>query len=122
MTTVQLVLVIPWPPSVNGYWRTFGGRQILSKRGRVFREAGALAIASQVSADRPPMTGRLAVEITLCPPTVRSFDIDNFAKAPLDLLTHVGIWADDSQVDSLTIRRDKKRKGGCAMVTIRRLV
>ena len=28
---------LPWPPSVNGYWRTFRNRQIISKRGREYR-------------------------------------------------------------------------------------
>ena len=30
---------MPFPPSINGYWRTFKNRQIISKRGRDYRSA-----------------------------------------------------------------------------------
>lgn len=32
-------------------------------------------------------------------------DVDNLAKAVLDALSHIGVWHDDSQVDSLTVMK-----------------
>lgn len=31
------VLTLPWPPSVNRYWRAVNGRNILSAEGRAYR-------------------------------------------------------------------------------------
>ena len=36
-----ITLTMPWPPSVNKYWRTFQGRMIISAEGRSYRKAVA---------------------------------------------------------------------------------
>lgn len=43
-------------------------------------------------------------------------DIDNWAKAILDVCTKGGLWADDSQVDVLLILRAGVIRGGAAKV------
>lgn len=91
-------LKIPFPPSVNGYWRSFRGRQILSKRAREYRAKVVKAVASVGKVDGP-----CSVIITLHPPDKRRRDVDNYSKAILDALTHAGIWDDDSQVKQLVI-------------------
>ena len=50
-----------------------------------------------------PLNGALAVRIILRPPDRRKFDIDNRAKAVLDLLTKAAVWQDDEQVIQLTM-------------------
>ena len=112
------MIVLPWPPSVNRMWRAFEGRNILSQAGREYRAAGLVALLVQ----RPApwlAESRLSVSVVLCPPTRRKFDVDNFWKAPGDLLTHGGVYADDSQIDELLIRRGPVVAGGRVEVQIR---
>ncbi|MCW6615915.1 RusA family crossover junction endodeoxyribonuclease, partial [Yersinia ruckeri] len=40
-------------------------------------------------------------------------------KAPLDALTHAGVWADDSQVKKLTMEWGPVTKGGKVDIQIR---
>ena len=107
---------MPWPPSLNGYWRTFKNRQIISKRGRDYRKA-AIAHLNEIGLAGTKLDGRLAVTVTLHPPTLRKYDCDNFFKAIGDSLTHAGFWVDDEQVDILTIKKAAKISGG--LVTMR---
>jgi len=110
-------LVLPWPPSVNGYWRSYRGRQIISKRGREYRASAAaeMAVAGLLNAQ---ISGPVKVSIDLHPPTLRRYDVDNWAKAPLDALTHAGVWQDDEQVQELTLRKCGKEKPGCIVIEI----
>ena len=112
------MIVLPWGPSVNAMYRVFRGRSILSQRGREYRTAGLAALIPQSPA-RWPAESRLSVSVTLFPPTRRRFDVDNFCKGFLDLLTHGGIYADDSQIDELLIRRGPVVAGGRVEVEIR---
>ena len=114
-------LALPWAPSVNGYWRAFRGRQILSKKGRVFRD-DVLAAQAFFAPDLRDLSGRLEVTLELWAPDNRRRDIDNYIKAPLDALTHADVWGDDSQVDALHVyRRPVQGKPGKVLVTIEEL-
>lgn len=107
--TVQITL--PFPPSVNGYWRAFRGRNILSKRGREYREDAMGAIAKAMMAGGfPPLAHRLKVSLDLHPPDARRRDIDNYCKGVLDALTHAGVWLDDEQIDELNILKCPRDK------------
>jgi len=111
---------LPWPPSVNGYWRSFRGRQILSKPAREY-----IAAVSQAMEERnlcnERTTDRLVVVITLHPPTARKYDIDNRTKAVFDCLSKCGFWLDDEQVDVLTVRKGDKVPGGNVVVKVSKL-
>lgn len=109
--------MLPWPPSINGYWRAFRNRQIISKRGRDYR-ALAIKYMQSYQLDNKALSGRLQVRITLEPPTLRKYDIDNFCKAVFDALTHAGFWIDDEQIDRLVIEKAPKRKGGNVTVEV----
>lgn len=113
----MLVLTLPFPPSVNTYWRNIGrGRTIISERGRQYRDDVVGHVAAHPKADM--LADRLHVAITLHPPDNRRRDVDNYLKAPLDALTHAGVWADDSQIDRLSVQRGDNRPGGMAVVVI----
>lgn len=109
------IYTLPWPPSVNGYWRTFRNRQILSKRGREFR---AEAIAAVLTQGQTKHEGRLGVLLHANPPDKRTRDLDNHTKAVIDALTHAGVWSDDSQIDDLRIVRGPCLKGGQMQVEV----
>lgn len=114
-------LMLPWPPSVNRYWRTFRGRMILSRAVRAYRDVAALAIAES-GAERVP--GEVSVRITVVPPDRRRRDIDNLLKATLDALTHGGIIDDDSRIASIMIHRVRpaaRREDAYLGVEVRRI-
>ena len=90
--------MLPWPPSVNGMWRAVAGRNILSQRYRLWREAAAKSLREQ----RPrAVIGPVEIAIELSPPDARAYDIDNRVKPLFDLLVAGKVIASD---DHLTVR------------------
>lgn len=107
-------LTLPYPPSVNRYWRSLGrGRVVLSREGREYREAVARATGPLKRAD-----GRLSVMIQATMPDRRTRDLDNLLKATLDALKYAGAYEDDSQIDEIRIMRGNVRKPGGLWVRI----
>ena len=96
-----ITLTLPWPPSVNRYWRTFQGRMIISAEGRSYRKAVAEQVLIQRGAKH--YAGKLGVNIEAFRPDKRRRDLDNLLKATLDGCTHAGVWEDDSNVVDLRI-------------------
>lgn len=96
-------LHLPYPPSVNHYWRHVGHKTLISAAGRAYRtnvQADVLAAHGLLR-----LAGRLGVTIKATMPDKRRRDVDNLPKAVLDALTHAQVWLDDSQIDRLTIER-----------------
>ncbi len=118
----MVVIELPWPPSVNAYWRSVViGRQprvLISEEGRNYRKA--VAQSFMVQRIGSVGTARCAVDIEVRKPDNRRRDVDNLPKAILDSLTHAGLWVDDSQIDDLRIWRSD-RKGGVVIVRVREL-
>lgn len=101
-------LVLPFPPSVNTYWRApnkgpLAGRHMVSDDGRKYQSAACAAIIEQLRRLPKPSAELAAVEITLYPPDARRRDLDNYNKALFDALTHAGVWEDDSQVKRMLV-------------------
>lgn len=118
----DLTLVLPWPPSVNCYWRhaVIGNRAqvYISGEGKRFRaDVEAVWLAS----GRPKLSGRLAVELLATMPDRRARDVDNLAKATLDALEHAGVFDSDNQIDRLVIARAGVEPPGQIEVRIARL-
>ena len=112
----MITLVLPYPPSVNSYWRNLAGRTVLSKKGRLYKTAVCRAVIA--AGGNKKLTGRLAVSIVLHPADKRKRDIDNSIKAIGDGLQSAGVYLDDSQIDRLTVTRGEIEKGGIALVTV----
>lgn len=116
-------LVLPFPPSVNTYWRApnkgpLKGRHLISAAGRKYQSAACVAIVEQLRRLPKPSRELAAVEITLFPPDERSRDIDNYNKALFDALTHAGVWEDDSQVKRMLVEWGPVTKRGRVEITI----
>jgi len=109
-------LVLPYPPSVNHYWRHYRGRMVISREGRAYRERVRALLAAPGSGGngprKPPSGGRIALDMDAFPPDRRRRDLDNIQKAVLDSLEHGGVYEDDSQVDLLITRRCGITPGG----------
>ena len=98
---IGIGLTLPWPPSVNKYWRTFQGRMIISAEGRSYRKAVGDQVLIQRGAKH--YAGKLRVQIEAYRPDNRRRDLDNLLKAVLDGCTHAGVWEDDSNIVDLRI-------------------
>lgn len=110
-------LELPWPPSVNGYWKPFRNRIIISKRGREYRKAVNDLMCS-LNLNNEQILNDLHLSMVLNPPTLRRYDIDNFNKGVFDALTHCGFWGDDEQVVSLSIKKGEKVKDGNVIISV----
>lgn len=94
-------LELPYPPSVNHYWRRVGARTLISRRGRAFRQAVCSILAAH---GVRPLDGPVELVVDVFPPDRRRRDLDNLQKALLDALAHGGAYHDDSQIARLTIQ------------------
>ncbi len=113
----DVVLHLPWPPSVNNYYKSGRhGQRYVSLRVQEYRAAVLESIAEQ--APGLCLEDRLFVEVYLFAPTKRQYDVDNHMKGLLDALTHSGLWEDDRLVDQLHIYRGVIVKGGSVRVEI----
>lgn len=98
----MLELELPYPPSVNHYWRHYRGRTVISRNGLRFRDQ-VRAILTGMGVK--PLAGKLAVRIEVFPPDRRRRDLDNLLKALGDALEHGGAFHDDSQIVWLLIEK-----------------
>ena len=113
-----MILTLPFPPSVNGYWRSTRKGVLFSERGRIFRSNALASIYQQLRSRPTALLTELDVHLVLYPPTRAKRDLDNFQKALIDGLTHAGIWKDDSQVKRMTVEWGPVTKDGKAEITI----
>lgn len=119
---------LPWPPSVNRYWRTVVyetargpvRRTLVSREGRIYRRGCAWRLAS-VGLARMRLDGALELVIDAWPPDRRRRDADNIAKAILDAVEHAGLIRDDVQVRRLVIEMHDPCRPGHVEVRIRPL-
>ena len=105
MVTVEL----PFPPSINHYWRRNGARYFISKEGTEFRNI-VIATCYQLNGYFNE-NQRLSLVINVYPPDKRRRDLDNLVKSVQDSLQHAGVYPDDSQIDDLRITRNPNRAG-----------
>ena len=93
-----ITLELPWPPSVNHYYKHVGPRVLISREGRHYRDCiASLLQASGVK----KFTDSVSLELLLYPPDFRRRDIDNVEKSLFDALTFGGLYEDDSLVKRL---------------------
>lgn len=108
-------LVLPYPPSMNTYWRRVGNKTVLSKKGREYKAlVGRMCNLEHLE----PVPGPLALTILAFPPDNRARDLDNIQKAILDSLTGWA-WQDDSQVDCLGVERHQTHPEGAVLVDLK---
>ena len=110
-----LTLILPWPPSVNHYYRRVGARTLISREGRRYRSRICVILKDRI---KTTFAGRVRMDINAHPPDRRRRDLDNITKALLDALEHGGVYEDDSQIDRLQIERCAVMAGGQVIVHI----
>jgi len=107
--------IIPYPPSVNHYWRMVRGRMLISREGRAFRKRVCSILAA---AGVRPLSGPIVIHIEVYPPDRRRRDLDNILKGTLDALEHGGAYEDDSQIVRLIAEKRAPVPKGKAVVRI----
>jgi crossover junction endodeoxyribonuclease RusA len=120
-STGRLSLTLPYPPTVNNYWKSRvirrGTRYIVSiyvsEEGQHYQET-----VRHVLNGVPKFTEQVRVQILVQPPDQRTRDLDNILKCLLDALTKAGVWNDDSQIDSLLVVRGGQVDGGSVLVFV----
>jgi crossover junction endodeoxyribonuclease RusA len=108
-------LTLPWPPTINTYWRNINGKTLLSAKGREYRKAVADQVLIQRAAKH--FDHALRVEIQAFRPDRRRRDLDNLLKAVLDGMAHAGVMEDDALIEDLRIYWADEI-GGMVKVTI----
>ena len=121
-----LTLELPWPPSVNRYWRhaARGGHAVtyVSRDGLDYKAAVAEAVREQATG-HTPYSGQVAVRVVLYPPSRRDYDADNRLKGLFDALTQAGVWIDDKLAREIHVAKEAPcPPKGRAVVTIWRIM
>ena len=89
----MIILELPFPPSLNTYWRKARGRMYINAKGLLFRRQVSEYVKRHSLA---APEGFLSYAVQLYPPDKRRRDGDNFAfKAIWDSLTHAQCIEDD---------------------------
>lgn len=117
-----MVVELPWPPSVNTYWRhpssgPLAGRHLISEVGRSYRQEVWHATVNH----REMIDCRIGMKIEAFPPDKRRRDLDNILKSLLDSLVFSKVIVDDSLIDELCICRREVSAIGAVVVTIEKL-
>lgn len=120
---MPITLTLPYPPSVNKYWRharTRGGKVVthVSNEGKAYQEKALQHIRRQLGFGIKPLIGHLILTAQIYPPNYVVRDLDNCLKAVQDAITHAKVWVDDSQVHELHLAWGEVRKGGMVLVEI----
>lgn len=111
-------VMLPYPVSVNHYWRHVENCTLISLAGRQYRETVWAVVVGQSKPRVLPLRGRLKVVIDVIPPDRRKRDLDNILKSLLDAMEHAEVYMDDGQIDDLSIRRRAPEPGGKVYVLV----
>lgn len=91
---------LPWPPSVNRYYRHIGPRVLISREGRRYR----MMCVSRLGGVFPKLEGKVKLTGEFYPPDARKRDLDNVLKCMIDSLVHAGLMRDDSQIKHIDVQ------------------
>mgnify|MGYP000861819304 FL=1 len=107
---------LPWPPSINHYYRNVRGRTIISREGREYRErVGWILRQAHVR----QLLKNVHLQVELYPPDKRRRDIDNVQKALWDALQDGGLYKDDSQIKCFECRMRKPMPPGLVIIRVK---
>ena len=113
----MIEIELPYPPSINHYYRRVGNRTLISREGRAYR-VSVCAILADLGVR--PLAGPLELWIEAFPPDRRRRDADNLLKSTLDALEHGGLYHDDGQIKSLHVEMKCPVVGGRMLARIQK--
>ena len=118
--TVLTIVKLPYPPSLNRYYRVWRGRMVVGPEGKAYREAVQQILGPSFQ-DVEPYKVPLRVWIDVMMPDRRKRDLDNLNKSLLDAITDAGVWADDSLIEDLRLIKVGVEKPGYVRLTVSEL-
>lgn len=112
----ELTLELPYPPSVNHYWRHARGRHYITEQGRLYQSKVFVACLGYLPFKKP-----VSVSVSVWLPDNRKRDLDNLWKVLLDSLVKANIVEDDCWqcVPRQSIEAMGVVKGGRIVVRLR---
>jgi crossover junction endodeoxyribonuclease RusA len=113
----EISLTLPWPPSINHYWRRAGKVIHVSTEGTRFGRRVGIAVRGQFRS--APIDQPVAVLVEAWGPRASWGDVDNRVKPLLDALTKAELWTDDRLVRDVRIVDRGQCAGGKVVVSIR---
>lgn len=134
--TLLRAVPLPLPPSINAYY----GTRVVESKDRKDRFGRPLKIAITYTTDEGKVYQKdirdrmlemkawqhseypLELCILVCPRDEREQDISNRIKVLEDALQNGNVFKNDSQVETLEVRRGPKVKGGAVYVTVREIL
>lgn len=114
----MVTLELPYPPTINTYWRHSRGRHFIASRGLEFRAA---VRAEVLGVGVIAIDGPVLFRAEFNPPDRRVRDLDNVIKPLWDALVHAGVMRDDSQVRRMEVEMGGVIKGGRSVVMLEEL-
>jgi|TARA_Y100000296_G_C4965588_1_gene153225 Holliday junction resolvase RusA-like endonuclease len=104
--------ILPYPPSLNTYYRYVNGRVLISRKGRAYKEIVAHIMRHMSPSDHP-----IELNIEMHPPDRRRRDVDNVLKCLVDS-AEGHAYRNDSQIRKLTIEKFDPVEGGRIIMEI----
>ena len=119
MSEDGVTLELPWPPSVNHYYRHVGPRVLISREGHAYREI-VLSIVHGFGIKTMP--GPIALHGVFYPPDRRRRDLDNVGgKVLIDALQNAGLFYDDCQIKRICLEMREPMENGWCVVNVRQM-
>ena len=113
-----LKLAMKVPPSVNRMWRAVNGRVILSEAGREWRREAKAMLESIMPGVDLPLVAPYGISISWRPADARAQDLDNRVKPILDLLQHLRVITNDSEVLDLKVQKKESQGRDLARMVV----
>ena len=118
-----LTIDVPWPPSINRYWRVWKNRIIISKEGKDYKAHMRKFLHLQLMKETLPLfpqPAKLECQIIAYPPDLRKRDSDNISKVLLDSLNKI-IWDDDVQLYRIIVEKVYSEEKGYCLVKVKEI-
>lgn len=110
-----LDITLPFPPSLNAYYKNWRGRTVLSPEGRAYKDV-VLSHYLPIKNGRKAIDERLFTHLDYYPPDKRKRDMDNYEKGLWDSLQYAQAIKDDCLLKEKWIRwldTLDERRGTC---------
>lgn len=112
----SVVLQLPWPPSINSYWkRTRFGSVYVSREGKEF-VGRAVQLISNLG--ESPLVGRIGFDAKFYPPNRQRRDLDNCLKVLIDAIQESKLIGNDYQIKKLSAEMFDPIQNGGAIVEL----
>lgn len=89
----------------------------MDQRAKAYRDD----VIRMIGQGHATLQGDIAVMVVAVMPDKRKRDLDNLCKSLFDAMTHAGVWQDDSQINTLLIRRNGVKAPGRVIVTVKQI-